>query len=111
MSGDQGMGASVLRKEDRRFLLGKGRYTDDIVLPDQSFAVFVRSPHAHARIRSIDARQALAAPGVLAVLTGEDVAADDLGGIPCGWTIKNKDGSTMVAPPHPGLANGTARHA
>jgi carbon-monoxide dehydrogenase large subunit len=111
MSGDQGMGASVLRKEDRRFLLGKGRYTDDIVLPEQSFAVFVRSPHAHARIRSIDARQALAAPGVLAVLTGADVAADDLGGIPCGWTIKNKDGSTMVAPPHPGLVNGTAKHA
>ena len=111
MSGPQGMGASVARKEDRRFLLGKGRYTDDVALPGQTHAVFVRSPHAHAVIRSIDASQALAAPGVLAVLTGADVAADDLGGIPCGWTITNKDGSKMVAPPHPALAQGKARHA
>jgi carbon-monoxide dehydrogenase large subunit len=108
---DQGLGVSMARKEDRRFLLGKGRYTDDISLPGQAHAVFVRSPHAHAVIRSIDASQALAAPGVLAVLTGADVAADDLGNIPCGWTIKNKDGSTMVAPPHPALAQGKARHA
>jgi carbon-monoxide dehydrogenase large subunit len=108
---ENGMGASVARREDRRFLLGKGRYTDDIVLPQQSHAVFVRSPYAHAAIRSINASQALAAPGVLAVLTGEDVAADGLGGIPCGWTITNKDGSKMVAPPHPALAYKTARHA
>jgi carbon-monoxide dehydrogenase large subunit len=110
LSGNQGMGASVARKEDRRFLLGKGRYTDDVTLPGQTYAVFVRSPHAHAKIRSIDASQALAAPGVLAVLTGEDAAADDLGGIPCGWVITNKDGSKMVAPPHPALVKGTARH-
>jgi carbon-monoxide dehydrogenase large subunit len=110
MSG-QGMGASVARREDRRFLLGKGRYTDDLQLPQQSHAVFVRSPYAHAAIRSIDAAQALAAPGVLAVLTGDDVAADGLGGIPCGWTITNKDGSKMVAPPHPALAHGKVRHA
>ncbi len=108
---DQGLGVSVARKEDKRFLLGKGRYTDDVALPNQSYAVFVRSPHAHAAIRSIDASQALAAPGVLAVLTGDDVADDDLGGIPCGWTITNKDGSKMVAPPHPALAQGKARHA
>ena len=111
MSGAEGLGASVARKEDRRFLLGRGRYTDDITLPGQTHAVFVRSPHAHATIRSIDASQALKAPGVLAVLTGADVAADDLGGIPCGWTITNKDGSKMVAPPHPALAQGKARHA
>jgi carbon-monoxide dehydrogenase large subunit len=110
MSG-QGIGASVARREDRRFLLGKGRYTDDLTLPWQSWAVFVRSPHAHAAIRSIDAANALAAPGVLAVLTGEDVAADGLGGIPCGWQIKNKDGSNMVEPPHPALALGKVRHA
>jgi aerobic carbon-monoxide dehydrogenase large subunit len=110
MSG-QGLGASVARREDRRFLLGKGRYTDDIVLPGQTWAVFVRSPHAHAAIRSIDASRALAAPGVLAVLTGDDVAADGLGGIPCGWLIKNKDGSDMVEPPHPALAQGKVRHA
>ncbi|HEX6904549.1 MAG TPA: xanthine dehydrogenase family protein molybdopterin-binding subunit [Thermoanaerobaculia bacterium] len=104
------MGASVTRKEDRRFLLGKGRYTDDIVLPEQTWGVFVRSPYAHAAIRSIDASQALASPGVLAVLTGDDVAADGLGGIPCGWQIKNKDGSVMVEPPHPALAQGKVRH-
>jgi carbon-monoxide dehydrogenase large subunit len=107
----QGMGASVTRREDRRFLLGKGRYTDDIVLPGQTWAVFVRSPHAHAKIRKIDAARALAAPGVLAVLTGEDVAADRLGGIPCGWQVKNKDGSVMAEPPHPALAQGRVRHA
>jgi aerobic carbon-monoxide dehydrogenase large subunit len=110
MSG-QGMGASVLRREDRRFLLGKARYTDDIVLPEQTWAVFVRSPYAHAAIRSIDASKAAAAPGVLAVLTGDDVAADGLGGIPCGWQVKNKDGSVMVEPPHPALAQGKVRHA
>jgi carbon-monoxide dehydrogenase large subunit len=107
----QGMGASVKRREDRRFLLGKGRYTDDIQLPNQSYGVFVRSPHAHAAIRSIDAANALAAPGVLAVLTGDDVAADGLGGVPCGWQVKNKDDSVMVEPPHPALAQGKVRHA
>src|SRR5262249_46842735 len=87
--GGGGIGASVARREDRRFLLGKGRYTDDLQLPWQAWAVFVRSPYAHAVIRSIDAARALAVPGVLAVLTGDDVAADGLGGIPCGWQIKN----------------------
>jgi len=107
----EGMGASVARKEDRRFLIGKGRYTDDLQLPGQTAAIFLRSPHAHAAIRSIDATAARKAPGVLAVLTGEDVAADGLGGIPCGWQITNKDGSKMVEPPHPALALGKARHA
>ena len=106
-----GLGSSVARREDRRFLMGKGRYTDDLRLPDQATAVFVRSPHAHAAIRSIDTAQALAAPGVLAVLTGADVAADGLGGIPCGWQIKSKDGSNMVEPPHPALAVDKVRHA
>jgi aerobic carbon-monoxide dehydrogenase large subunit len=106
----QGMGASVKRREDRRFLLGKGRYTDDISLPGQTWAVFVRSPYAHAAIRSIDASAARRAPGVLAVLTGDDVAADGLGGIPCGWLVKNKDDSPMVEPPHPALAQGKVRH-
>ncbi len=106
----QGMGASVKRREDRRFLLGKGRYTDDLQLQGQTAAVFVRSPWAHAGIRSIDASRALAAPGVLAVLTGDDVAADGLGGIPCGWQLKNKDDSVMVEPPHPALAQGKVRH-
>jgi carbon-monoxide dehydrogenase large subunit len=107
----QGMGASVARKEDRRFLLGKGRYTDDLTLPDQAWAVVVRSPHAHAAILAIDTAAARQAPGVLAVLTGADVAADELGGIPCGWQVKNKDDSVMVEPPHPALAQGKVRHA
>ncbi len=112
MSGQgEGLGAAVARREDRRFLLGKARYTDDLLLPGQSWAVFVRSPHAHAAIRSIDGSRAAAAPGVLAVLTGEDVAASGLGGIPCGWLITNKDGSSMVEPPHPALAHGKVRHA
>jgi aerobic carbon-monoxide dehydrogenase large subunit len=110
MTTAQGIGASIKRKEDLRFLLGKGNYTDDLTLPDQSYAVFVRSPYAHAAIKKIDANDALASPGVLAVLTGADVAADGLGGIPCGWLVKNKDGSNMVEPPHPALAQGKARH-
>ena len=110
MSGPQGIGASVKRKEDRRFLLGKGQYTDDIILPNQTYATFVRSQHAHAKIKKIDSAAAKAAAGVLAVLTGEDVAAAQLGGIPCGWLVKSKDGSNMVEPPHPALVQGTARH-
>jgi carbon-monoxide dehydrogenase large subunit len=110
MSGTEGIGAPVRRKEDRRFLLGKGTYTDDITLPDQSYAMFVRSPHAHAKIKAIHAEAAKAAPGVLAVLTGADVADSGLGGIPCGWLVKSKDGSNMVEPPHPALVQGVARH-
>ncbi len=106
----QGIGASVKRKEDRRFLVGKGQYTDDIVLPDQTYAVFVRSQHAHAALKKVDTAAARAVAGVVAVLTGDDVAADGLGGIPCGWLVKGKDGSNMVEPPHPALAHGKARH-
>ena len=105
-----GIGASIKRKEDRRFLLGKGNYTDDITLPNQAYAVFVRSMYAHANIASIDTAAAKAAPGVVGVLTGEDVAADGLGGLPCGWLVNNKDGSNMVEPPHPSLALGKVRH-
>jgi len=107
---NDGIGASIKRKEDRRFLLGKGNYTDDITLPNQVHAVFVRSMYAHAAIKGIDSAAAKAAPGVVAVLTGDDVAADGLGGLPCGWLIKNKDGSNMVEPPHPALAHGKVRH-
>jgi carbon-monoxide dehydrogenase large subunit len=107
---DQGIGASVKRKEDRRFLLGKGNYVDDITLKDQSYAVFVRSMYAHARITAIDTSAARAAPGVIGVFTGDDIAAAGLGGLPCGWLIKNKDGSPMFEPPHPALAQGKVRH-
>jgi carbon-monoxide dehydrogenase large subunit len=106
----QGIGAAIKRKEDRRFLLGKGSYTDDITLPNQSYAVFVRSMYAHAKVTKIDTAAAREAPGVLAILTGEDVAADKLGALPCGWLIKNQDGSSMVEPPHPALAQGVVRH-
>ena len=110
MSGSAGIGAAVKRREDRRFLLGKGQYTDDLVLPEQAYASFVRSHEANARIVSIDTSAARKAPGVIAILTGDDVAADGLGPLPAGWLIKNKDGSNMVEPPHPALAQGRVRH-
>ncbi len=79
------IGASIRRKEDPRFLTGKGRYTDDITLTGQTYAAFVRSPHANATINSIDASAALALPGVHAVLTGEDMKAAGVNPIPPGW--------------------------
>ena len=108
--GTDGIGAPLLRKEDRRFLTGAGAYTDDIQRPGQVYAEIVRSPHAHARIRTIRADAARAAPGVLAVLTGADLAADKLGNIPTGWLIHNKDGTPMVEPPHPAIALDRVRH-
>ncbi len=105
-----GIGVRVKRKEDRRFLTGKGRYVDDIDRPGQAHAVLLRSPHAHATLGAIDAGAALASPGVVAVLTAADLAADGVGGLPCGWLIRNKDGSDMVEPPHPVLARGKVRH-
>jgi carbon-monoxide dehydrogenase large subunit len=102
------IGRSVERKEDYRFLTGAGQYTDDITLPLQTYACFLRSPHAHARIRSIDTAAALASPGVLAVFTGKDLAG--IGGLPCGWLIKSIDGSPMKEPKHPVLAEDKVRH-
>lgn len=105
-----GIGAPVRRKEDQRFVTGKGRYTDDLSRPGQTFAYFVRSPHAHAVIRGIDTSAARAMPGVLAILTGDDLAADKVGGLICGWMIHSKDGSPMKAGPHPALAQGKVRY-
>ncbi|HWL68361.1 MAG TPA: xanthine dehydrogenase family protein molybdopterin-binding subunit [Geminicoccus sp.] len=105
-----GIGSSVKRKEDLRFITGSGRYTDDIQVPHQAYACFVRSPHAHATIESIDRSAAEAMPGVLGVFTGEEVAADGLGGLICGWMVKSKDGSPMKAGPHPILAHGKVRY-
>ncbi|WP_270934640.1 xanthine dehydrogenase family protein molybdopterin-binding subunit [Falsiroseomonas oryzae] len=104
----EGIGASVRRKEDLRFLSGRGQYTDDINRPGQTHAFILRSPHAHAEIRSIDVTAAKAMPGVLAVFTGADMAG--IGGLPCGWQIHNKDGSPMAEPKHPVLAEGKVRH-
>jgi carbon-monoxide dehydrogenase large subunit len=109
MSAD-GIGVAVRRKEDARFLTGRGTYTDDINRPGQLHAYILRSPHAHAEIGGIDVSKAKSAPGVVAVFTGADLAADNIGGLPCGWLIKNKDGSPMVEPPHPVLAQGRVRH-
>ena len=100
-----GIGASVLRKEDRRFITGDGRYTDDIQVSGQVHAAFARSPWARARIDRLNTREAKAMPGVIGVLTGADMAADELGGLPCGWLVKSKDGSDMQQPPHPPLAH------
>src|SRR5262249_9636019 len=105
-----GIGAAVRRKEDQRFITGKGRYTADFDQPGQAYAGFVRSPHAHARIKSIDRKAASAMPGVLAVLTGAELAADKIGNLICGWLIHSKDGSPMKMAPHPALAHGKACH-
>ncbi|HZH50652.1 MAG TPA: xanthine dehydrogenase family protein molybdopterin-binding subunit [Microvirga sp.] len=107
---DTGIGAPVRRKEDQRFITGQGRYVDDFNRPGQAYAYFLRSPHAHATIRSIDTGAALTMPGVLAVFTGDDLAADKIGGLICGWMIHSKDGSPMKAGPHPALAQGKVRY-
>ncbi len=104
------IGKSLPRREDHRFLTGAGQYTDDVVMPGQTYGVFLRSPHAHARIRKIDTSQALKAPGVVAIFTGADLAEAKVGGLPCGWLIHSKDGSPMKEPPHPVLAQGKVRH-
>ena len=105
---ETGIGASVRRTEDARFVRGKGRYTDDINLAGQTYVVFLRSPHAHATIKSIDLANARRAPGVVAIYTSVDLAK--LGGLPCGWLITNRDGSPMREPKHPVLAEGKVRH-
>jgi aerobic carbon-monoxide dehydrogenase large subunit len=106
----EGIGASVRRKEDLRYLSGRGQYTDDINRPGQTYAYILRSPHAHAELRGIDTAAAKAMPGVKAVFTGADIAAENIGGIPCGWQIHNKDGSPMAEPMHPVIAVGKVRH-
>lgn len=104
MNAETGIGASVLRKEDARFITGKGQYTDDISMFGQTHCVFVRSPHARAKINSIDDSAALAIDGVLRVFRGSELAADGIGDLPCGWVVNSKDGSPMISPPHPPIA-------
>ena len=103
------IGESLRRKEDYRFLTGAGNYTDDITMEAQSYAIFVRSPHAHANIKSIDISAAEKMPGVVKIFIGKDLEGK-MGGLPCGWLINNPDGSPMKEPPHPVLALGKARH-
>ena len=102
------IGASLKRKEDARFLTGRGRYTDDINLPGQLYAHLLRSTVAHANLGSVDTSAAEAAPGVHAVFTGPDM--EGVGGVPTGWLIHSKDGSPMVEPAHPAMAIGKVRH-
>src|SRR5574343_1645830 len=102
------IGQSVKRREDARFLTGRGQYTDDIVLPGQTHAHFLRSPYAHARITALDTTAAARAPGVVGILTGEHFKA--VGGLPCGWLINSLDGSPMKEPKHPVLADGKVRY-
>ncbi len=103
-----GIGVSVKRKEDIRFITGKGRYVDDINRPGQAYAYFVRSPHAHATIDKIDATEALKSPGVVAVFTGADAVADKIGMHIPAWTVTSKDGSPMKVGSFPALAHGKA---
>jgi carbon-monoxide dehydrogenase large subunit len=102
--GDLGIGKRVKRREDIRFITGRGRYTDDVNQLGQAYAVFLRSPYPRARIVSIDSSEARKQPGVIGVFTGKDLAADGIGDLPCGWLVKSKDGSDMKVPSRPPLA-------
>ncbi len=105
-----GIGVETLRREDHKFLLGKGRFVSDIQFPNALHAVFIRSPHAHAEIESINIESAVTMPGVHTVLTGTDMRNDGIGEIPFMWIMKNADNSPMSQPPRWGLARGRVRH-
>jgi aerobic carbon-monoxide dehydrogenase large subunit len=105
-----GIGQPVLRFEDARLLQGRGRYIQDVNLPGQAYAVFLRSPHAHAKIVSIDTAAAKALPDVVAVFTGADYAADGLGGPKVSMPRKRPDGSAMFAPARPALCVDRVRY-
>ena len=108
--GQFGIGQSVRRVEDTRFLTGQGRYLEDIRLDREVVAVFVRSPHAHAAIRSIDTKAAASMPGVIGVFTGADLEADRLGGLPVIMMHKGKGGTPQVTPRRPAMPTDRARH-
>jgi len=95
-------GKSIKRREDPRFITGRGQYVDDVKLPGMTYAAFVRSPHAHARLNKVDAAAAKKVPGVLAVYTGADVK---VGGLPCGWMLPD-----IKVPTRPALAQGKVRY-
>ena len=98
------IGQPVRRREDIRFITGRGRYTDDINLPGQTYAAFARSPYARAKIGRVETAAALATPGVVAVFTGADLTAGGIGPLPCGWLVKSTDGADMKVAPRPPLA-------
>jgi aerobic carbon-monoxide dehydrogenase large subunit len=101
------IGQSVKRVEDKRFLTGKGRYTDDIKLVGMTHAYILRSPHAHARIKGIDTTVAAAMDGVVTIMLGDEVGHY---GVPCGWQVNFKNGDTMKEPPHPLLVKDKVKH-
>src|SRR5437660_8567822 len=107
--GQFGIGQPVRRFEDKRLLCGNGRFQHDVNLPGQAYAVVLRSPHAHARIRALDTGPALAMPGVQLILTGDDLVAAGLGAMGVPFQRKRPDGSPMFARAHLGLAQGTVR--
>ena len=107
--GIEGIGARVVRKEDKRFITCKGRYVDDVKLVGMTFAHFIRSPHAHAKVKSIDASAALKMPGVIAVLNGKELVDDKIGNLICGWATTSKDGSPMKMGAWPAMAPETVR--
>src|SRR4051794_41719929 len=93
--GVEGIGASVVRKEDRRFITGKGRYVDDIKLLGMTHAHFIRSPHAHAKVKNIDSSAAMKMPGVIGVLTGRQIVDDKIGNLICGWPFTPMTGTQL----------------
>lgn len=105
-----GIGQAMIRREDQRLLFGTGRYVDDVAVENEAFVAFVRSPHAHAGIVSIDAAEAKKMPGVVAVLTGADLTVDGIGPLPDGQGLKRADGKNMVGAPHNVLAVDAARY-
>src|SRR5262244_881923 len=113
VAADRLFGKSIKRREDPRFITGRGRYVDDVKLPGMTYAAFVRSPHAHARIRKIDTAAALRHPGVVAIFTGKDMAG--VNSLPCGWDLrkeKNIPGvvQDLAMVPHMPLTSDAARH-
>src|SRR5260370_5728842 len=105
-----GIGQPVRGVEDRRLITGPGTYVDDINRPHQAYAFMLRSPHAHARIGPIETAAALSPPGVLAVFTGEDLARDGIGTIPCLSALAHRCGPPSGLPPYPAIAHGRVRH-
>src|SRR5256886_5991309 len=98
------LGKPIKRREDPRFITGRGTYVDDVKVPGATIAAFVRSPHAHARIKKIDTAAARKHPGVVAIFTGKDLTG--VNSLPCGWLLPD-----LKVPPHPPLAVDTARYA
>src|SRR3984885_9793096 len=109
--GVEGVGASVVRKEDRRLITGKGRYVDDIKLQGMTHAHFIRSPHAHAKVKHIDSSAAMQMPGVVGVLTGQEIVDDKVGNLICRPAITSKDGPPMKMGAWPAMAPETVRFA